>query len=744
MLWVRLQTRLGAPVNGASLAAFRFALGMVMSLEAYSLFQPNVAAINTGLSPLQTYFTGPDIKFHFSYEGFQWIPLLPAQWIYVLVGLQALAGVTMAVGLCYRLSAALVFLAWGYLFAVESTRTYWQSHYYLELLLTFLMIWMPAARRYSIDAWLTRERNLPRTVPYWTIILLRGQLVIAYFYAGVAKLNADWLLDAVPTRWVLAQPGLLSSYEKYLPPSWLESIRAILHTPWIAYFINYAGVSFDLSVGFFLLFRRTRLVAMILLLLFHATNHFIIFDDIGWFPLVGITTASVFFDPNWPEHIWNRWRARRSAKPEQRKGSKTKAARPSPEKMRHAEPGPAPFCSSGAASLLSTWFVLIWLLWQTLLPLRHFLIPADSRFTYEGQSFSWRLKADVRRSSPAEILVQDSSVVPASSAAASGGTGAAGSAMRINWPEWRGEHVIYRRIAPGRIEWEHLPEILVSLEPIIGERFIYNPFAGSDTNRTGAAAEQRVRSLWQGLYGRQPQAIRSTVGLTYFLGSIAEGLRAGGNSQEAAEVTRLATQAGHASSDLSNLLMDFHHRDKAGEMTAFFRSLAPFALDGEPLKAEPFVVIEDPPVLAELHRAAGQPLIIYTGDLGLEVKELLPQVCIFDSQENRSAPPYIWWNSPKDLTSSKLLHVSTQPFYLRRYARRVAELWQRDYGRRPIIYARTSMSFNGRPSQPMVDPEADLATVPVAWLRHNPWIKDLETARIPASAIAANPGFDSQ
>src|SRR5258708_6838913 len=100
MLWARAQTVLAKPVNGASLAAFRFALGMVMSLEAYSLFRPNVAAINTGLSPLQTYYTGPDITFHFAYEGFQWAPLLPAQWIYVLVGLQALAGLTMALGLC--------------------------------------------------------------------------------------------------------------------------------------------------------------------------------------------------------------------------------------------------------------------------------------------------------------------------------------------------------------------------------------------------------------------------------------------------------------------------------------------------------------------------------------------------------------------------------------------------------------------------------------------------------------------
>ena len=40
-----------------------------------------------------------------------------------------------------------MFLSWAYFFFVESTRTYWQSHYYLELLAVFLLIWMPAARR---------------------------------------------------------------------------------------------------------------------------------------------------------------------------------------------------------------------------------------------------------------------------------------------------------------------------------------------------------------------------------------------------------------------------------------------------------------------------------------------------------------------------------------------------------------------------------------------------------------------
>jgi hypothetical protein len=148
-------------------------------------------------------------------------------------------------------------------------------------------------------------------------------------------------------------------------------------------------------------------------------------------------------------------------------------------------------------------------------------------------------------------------------------------------------------------------------------------------------------------------------------------------------------------------------------------------------------------LLEELRRSTSAPLVIYTTGLGSESGKLLPQICLFDSLDRPGLPPDIWWNSPKDLTLSKLMHVSTQPFYLRRYARRVAELWQREYGRRPAVHATTLMSLNGRPPQPMVDPTADLASVSVAWFRHNWWIKDLETPRIPQSAIAVNPGFAS-
>jgi hypothetical protein len=218
-----------------------------------------------------------------------------------LVWVLALAGLTMALGFFYRISAAVVFLVWAYLYAVESTRTYWMSHYYLVLLITFLMIWMPAARRYSIDA---RRRGDSLPIPFWPVFVLRGQLVITYFYAGVAKLNADWLLDAEPVRYFLAQPHVATPFD------W---VNAILRSNAFAYFISIAGAIFDLAIGFLLLFPATRVPGVILMCLFHATNHFVFFQDIGWFPLLGVATASIFLRPEWPERFVNWFRIQRPA-----------------------------------------------------------------------------------------------------------------------------------------------------------------------------------------------------------------------------------------------------------------------------------------------------------------------------------------------------------------------------------------------------------------------------------------------
>jgi hypothetical protein len=203
------------------------------------------------------------------------------------------------------------------------------------------------------------------------------------------------------------------------------------------------------------------------------------------------------------------------------------------------------------------------------------------------------------------------------------------------------------------------------------------------------------------------------------------------------------------------VLKEITSRDPAGTTGRYLRKLFPFALDGARNLTVPFLLIEDSSLLrdglidpklwksseqtatanANLVNVGGDPLIVNLGPPGPDDRTSLPLEYICESHRDPSYTPSICWNSVKDLSTSKLLHVSNQAFYLRRYARRVAELWQKEYGRRTAVNAFTSMALNGRPHQPLVRPDADLARVSASWLRHNDWILDLQTPRIPRDAL---------
>jgi hypothetical protein len=569
--WARFKSLLGRPVSGASLAVFRIAVGMVMVLEAYALC--TASASTMGKSPLETFYTGANVKLTFPYAGFEWVPLLPAHWIRWIIGLQVIAGIAMALGFCYRVAAAALFLSWGYLYVVESTRTYWMSHHYLELLVTFLMIWLPAARRYSVDTWLAGRGKPPVAIPCWTILLLRWQLVISYFYAGVAKVNKDWLLDAEPVRYFLTKARAITDFGPHLTEPQLEFLKRFLHSDGFACFISYAGALFDLSVGFLLLTRRTRILGMLLMVIFHATNHFIIFDDIGFFPLLGVTTALIFLEADWPERFFRWLRRPRLSKPNWRwfigggilvpvvgatLGWKLKTSQ-----------SPA----TNEACRVTRWvapFVVLWLAWQTLVPLRQYLIRGDGRFTWEGLGFSWRLKAEVYRSGPCELTVEDKKIISRD----------ATGQVRIDWNEWHGDPVIYRTITPVQLDWSLLPEIVVVLEPIVGERVVYNPYAGSKTGRAESESHRRITTVWQELYGRQPRGIVRTFPPSQVLTAYARALQSKGYVVKSFD-------------DILELFNKIYGEAANSRLIPALRQMNPFGMESGSFGARPFLMIED-------------------------------------------------------------------------------------------------------------------------------------------------------
>ena len=757
-----------------------------MALEGVALLLPHEAAITYG-TPLEHYYTGADLRFHMPYEGLEWLPMLPAQWMYALVGILILAGVSMAAGLCYRVSSATVFLVWAYFFAVESTRTYWQSHYYIELLTTFLLVWMPAANRWSLDRLIQTRREraqsngndverevdrpaagrhepMPGTVPFWTIFLLRGQLVIAYFYAGVAKLSKDWLLDAAPVRWFLADHGVLTPYAKFLSPEQLEFGNRIVHSEGLAYFLSYTGAVFDLVIGFLLLWRRTRIFGLILMLIFHASNHLFLFDDIGWFPLVGATTALIFLEPDWPDRMWAWIRRPYLQKPDW--GWATVGAVVFPGVGAtlgwSLKPTERPSTGQFALGKFVVPFVIGWLVWQSVLPLRHNFIEGDGRITYEGFSFSWRLKADVRHAIGHNLTIDDSQII----AQTSDGT-------VVHWDEWKGSPLLYRRVQVSRIVWPRLPEVAVILEPGIGERVVYNPFSGRNVSYDDATARERLRKYWLWQYEREP-IIRTPLSRSEVAARLMQDLQQESGAQSA--LSRL----GDMRPDLDRLKRGETTNDESVDLVRRFAEVArelladfdevvrpvlddsyPFLLQGEPYRSAPFLIVQDDPLLKpdesrirrldvgrwkqtkytqepgpEYYSRVGEsPVPVYFAGLGMEQKTLLPQSYITDVHLDRQRVPEVRWNSLRDLSPSKYMHTSGQAFYLRRYARRVADLWTMQYGRRPKVFAKTGLSYNRRPHQELVDPRADLASVPVAWFRHNAWIRDLKEPRIPRDKL---------
>src|SRR5262245_56048989 len=123
--------------------------------------------------------------FHFTWDPFPWVAPLPAPWMYALFAALVVLALALAIGFQYRVSAALFFAGFTYVELIDKT-TY-LNHYYLVSLLSGLLVVLPADAIWSIDAW--RRRDVERTIPAWTIYLLRFQIGVVYFFAGLAKIN---------------------------------------------------------------------------------------------------------------------------------------------------------------------------------------------------------------------------------------------------------------------------------------------------------------------------------------------------------------------------------------------------------------------------------------------------------------------------------------------------------------------------------------------------------------------------
>jgi vitamin K-dependent gamma-carboxylase len=267
------------PVDVASLAAFRILFGLIMA-GAMVRFMAKGWVAQMYIHP----------TFYFAYPGLEWVHPLPGYWMYAPFILAMIAALGVALGLFYRWAIVLFLVAFTYIELLDQTA--YLNHYYLVSLISGLLVFMPANAAWSIDGW--RKAALKRaTVPAWTVNLLRFQLAVVYIFAGLAKLTADWLVRGEPLRiWLAARSDL-------------PLIGRWLGEPQVALLASWTGALFDCSIVFFLINARTRKAAYLILIIFHVAT-WILFN-IGMFPWIMIIETTIFFEPDWPRKILQRF-----------------------------------------------------------------------------------------------------------------------------------------------------------------------------------------------------------------------------------------------------------------------------------------------------------------------------------------------------------------------------------------------------------------------------------------------------
>ncbi|MGH0036053.1 MAG: HTTM domain-containing protein [Myxococcota bacterium] len=334
--------RIGGPgagsvegVDPGPLVFFRIAFGLLMLWEVGRYFSHGW---------IGRLYVEPD--FAFKYMGFEWLEPWPGPGMWIHFAGLGVCALGIATGTAYRLCAWGFLVGFTYVFLLD--QALYLNHFYLICWLAFWLACLSPHRWMSVDARRRRAgaRQPLRLAPAWWLVLLRVQVAAVYLYAGIAKLDGDWLAGSPLSLWI------------DWPDTWAFEALAGWPPPavWGPRVMAWAGLGIDLLVVPGLLWRRTRAVAFGCAVAFHLTNAWLF--SIGVFPWLMIAATALFLPPE-------RFRL---------------FSRPGGDR-RPAEAG-APGLRLALAALLGL---------QLLIPLRHHLYPGDVTWTEEGHRFSWRM-----------------------------------------------------------------------------------------------------------------------------------------------------------------------------------------------------------------------------------------------------------------------------------------------------------------------------------------------------------------
>lgn len=346
--------------NAATLSFFRVVFGFMMLLGLIRF------ALNGWIDK---FYIQP--SFHFTYYGFSWVKPIGA-YTYVIFIICAFAAIGVAIGYKYRFSAIAFFLTFTYIELMDKT-TY-LNHYYFVSVISFVMIFLPGGAYFSVDAYKNPVRAFGQ-IPRWTVDILKLLLAIVYFYAGLAKLNSDWLIHAMPLKiWL--------SIHAELPV-----IGPPLLKDWVHYAFSWFGALYDLFIVLLLINRHTRLVGFALVVIFHLTTSLLF--PIGMFPYIMIVSTLIFFSANFHTQCL---------------ALLVKLLRLPSKALENTNKYAA---VSRPVYRLNIIIVALFLAFQLVFPFRYLLYPGELFWTEEGYRFSWRVML-MEKAGYARFIVTDS------------------------------------------------------------------------------------------------------------------------------------------------------------------------------------------------------------------------------------------------------------------------------------------------------------------------------------------------
>jgi hypothetical protein len=332
----KLHKLLFKQVSIAPLASFRILFGAMVLLSS-------IRFVSKGWVGLL--YIKP--TFFFNYDGFSWIHPFSGMGMYIVYGIMIISALGILLGLFYRFAAILFFLTFTYIELLDKTN--YLNHYYFVSIISLFLCFLPANKYASLDIKFKITSKVTQ-IPNWCILILQLQIAIVYFFAGIAKINPDWLLHAQPLKiWLKSRD--------YLP-----IIGHLFSYDITAFLFSWFGMLFDVLIPFLLFNKKTRPYAYLAVVFFHTITGRLF--QIGVFPYVMIVATWIFFSADFHKKILSLFY----------KDNQTTEIyfQPKYEKL--------------WMSLLVLHFLV-----QLFLPLRYILYPGKLFWTEEGYRFSWRV-----------------------------------------------------------------------------------------------------------------------------------------------------------------------------------------------------------------------------------------------------------------------------------------------------------------------------------------------------------------